>query len=259
MKTIIFILILGTQMPPSFGQGKSGKMMQTKVPADTIYIPADLNECIAQLDKMFDDSSKIKINAMTEDEFSARVHLNFGMWMRNNWGLWKGSKLSRFFHDKGIYHPDDMSGIIVDSYYRYLTGREIKFEEQIKFYHDYWENARKKELQIIQEEFSNYHKGDTVLFNYTYGFVSKLQEDKYDNDICMSKGIITATNEEEYFIKVKLLDGCDRRGIISYDNEGALVYTKSTGKMEKPKKHVIIRMKAGEERWFNYKDWKTKD
>jgi hypothetical protein len=196
---------------------------------------------------------------MTEAEFSSRVHLNFGMWMRNNWGLWKGSKLSKFFNDQGIYHPDDMSGIIVTSYYRHLTGGEIKFEEQIKFYHDYWENARKKELQIIQEEFSNYHTADTVLFNYTYGFVSKSQEDKYDNDFCMSKGIITAKNEGEYFIKVKLLDGCDRRGIISYDNEGALAYNKSTGKLEKPKKRVITRMKAGEESWFNYKDWETKD
>ena len=44
----------------------------------------------------------------------------------------------------GIYHPDDMSGIILDSYHRYLTGKEIKLEEQIKFYQDYWKKANEQ-------------------------------------------------------------------------------------------------------------------
>jgi len=55
-----------------------------------------------------------------------------------DWQLWGGSRLSKFFNDRGIYHPDDMSGIILDSYHRYLTGKDIKLDEQIKFYQDYW-------------------------------------------------------------------------------------------------------------------------
>ena len=76
------------------------------------------------------------------------------MWIRNNWGLWKGSRLSKFFNEKGIYHPDDMSGIILDSYYRYLTGQEITLSEQIKYYQDYWEKAKKQDLERKQEESS---------------------------------------------------------------------------------------------------------
>lgn len=260
MKTLLLIVtFLATQLTPSFGQTSSNNKKQTKTLKDTTYIPFDLDDCIQQLDKIFGDSSKVKIKALTEDDFSAQMHLNFGMWMRNNWGLWKGSRLSKFFNEKGIYHPDDMSGIILDSYYRYLTGQEIKLAEQIKYYQDYWEKAKKQDLERKQEEYSNYNIGDTVLFNYRNGFVSKAQEDNYDNDICTAKGVIVARDEEKFFIKVKLLDGCDTKGIVSYDNDGTLVYNTTTKKTEKPKKRIVTYMKAGEENWFNYSDWETND
>ena len=257
MKTLLLILtFLVTQLTSSFGQLSSKQGKNTK---DTTYIPVDLDDCIQQLDKIFADSNKTKIKDMTEDEFSSRVHFDFGMWVRNNWGLWKGSRLSKFFNEKGIYHPDDMSGIIFDSYYRYLTGQEIKLTEQINYYQDYWNKAKKQELERRQEEYANYNIGDTVFFNYRNRFVSKAQEDKYDSDICIAKGIISERNEENYFIKVKLLDGCDKKGIISYDNEGTLVYNKTSKKMEKPKKRIVIYMRVNEENWFNYNDWETND
>jgi hypothetical protein len=49
--------------------------------------------------------------------------------MRNNWGLWTGSRLATYFGDHGVHHPDDMSGIILTAYRRHLLGRAIKFEE----------------------------------------------------------------------------------------------------------------------------------
>ena len=61
--------------------------------------------------------------------------------MRNNWALWKGSELSRWFNEKGIHHPDDMSGIIFDSFWRHLNNQPLKLEEQIKYYQDYWKKA----------------------------------------------------------------------------------------------------------------------
>lgn len=260
MKTLLLILtFLATLLTPSLGQTSSNNKQQVKNSKDTTYIPFDLDDCIQQLDKMFADSNKTKIKAMTEDDFSSRVHFDFGMWIRNNWGLWKGSRLSKFFNIRGIYHPDDMSGIIFDSYYRYLTGRDIKLDEQIKYYKDYWGKAKIQEEERKQTAFAGYHIGDTVLFNYRNRFVSKAQEEKYDNDVCTAKGIITEKNENEFFIKVKLIDACDKKGIISYDNEGTLVYNELTKKMEKPKKRIVTYLKVGEENWFNYNDWETND
>jgi hypothetical protein len=106
-----------------------------------VYIPKNLEDCFIQIDKFWNDSTKLEVGQLPEDEFSGRAHLGFGMWMRNNWQLWGGSRLSKYFNVLGIYHPDDMSGIILDSYHRYLTGKDLKLEEQIKLYQDYWKKA----------------------------------------------------------------------------------------------------------------------
>jgi hypothetical protein len=66
-----------------------------------VYIPRDLQDCFNQIDSFWNDSTKLKVKQWTEDEFSARVHFGFGMWMRNNWQLWGGSRLSKYFNDLG--------------------------------------------------------------------------------------------------------------------------------------------------------------
>jgi hypothetical protein len=242
-----------------YGQKLFEKSEKSKTSAETIYIPIDLNDCLKQLDSMFADSIKTKIKTLTEDEFSGRYHLGFGMWMRNNWGLWKGSRLSKYFNSIGVYHPDDMTGIIFDSYHRQLTGHEIKLNEQVKYYQDYWEKAKKDDLERKNKEFANYNISDTVIFNYRNGFVSKAQEQKYDNDECNAKGIITNKQDSTLLIKVRLLDGCDKKGIVSYDNKGSQIFNTTTKKLEKPKKRVIKYLKPGQESWFNYSDWETND
>ncbi len=91
-----------------------------------------------QLEKMHNDTTKEQIRAMTEDEFTGRSHMGMGMWIRNNWGLWKGGALHDYFVSIGIFHPDDMSGIILTSYYRQLKGQDRELEKQVKGYQDYW-------------------------------------------------------------------------------------------------------------------------
>jgi hypothetical protein len=109
-----------------------------------VYIPKDLEDCFKQIDSFWDDSTKVEVKQLSESEFSANTHFGLGLWIRNNWQLWGGSRLSKYFNDLAIYHPDDMSGIIIISYHRYLLGKEIKLEEQIKIYQDYWEKANEK-------------------------------------------------------------------------------------------------------------------
>ena len=61
--------------------------------------------------------------------------------MRNNWGLWdKDSDLHKYFLSIGIWHADDASGIISESFARQLRGEPINLEEQVQHYKDYWKN-----------------------------------------------------------------------------------------------------------------------
>lgn len=115
-----------------------------------IYIPRNLDECYQQIESFWPDSVKARVKSMTESDFVFGNHRGFGMWMRNYWGLWKGSRLSAYFNAMGLYHPDDISGTILTCYHRQLNGKPINLEEQIKHLQDYWkalkeEKERKKE------------------------------------------------------------------------------------------------------------------
>ena len=125
----------------SFGQKIKINKDNGRFTADSIsgqYIPKDIEDCFKQIDGFWSDSIKMETKLLSEENFAASTHLGFGMWMRNNWQLWRGSRLSKYFNENGIYHPDDMSSIILNSYHRYLTGREIHLEQQIDYYNTYW-------------------------------------------------------------------------------------------------------------------------
>jgi hypothetical protein len=111
---------------------------------DGEYIPENLNKCFERLNLMFDQKMIEEIINKTEKDFATGSHFGLGLWIRNNWGLWKGSRLNHFFKEKGIFHPDDMSRIIITSYHRKLKGTEIQLEKQIKYYQEYWEKQKKE-------------------------------------------------------------------------------------------------------------------
>jgi len=109
---------------------------------DKKYKPKNLNEAISQLDILLTEKDKKDVYDMTERDYTTNSHFSTGMWIRNNWGLWGGQELAKYFNALGIYHPDDMSGIILCSYYRHIHNQDYKLEEQIKYYQDYWKNSK---------------------------------------------------------------------------------------------------------------------
>jgi hypothetical protein len=259
LQLILFLVFASTicsgQTADKKQKEEEEKVRFTTDTLNSIYIPIDLEDSFKQINTFWADSTKIKLKQLSEEEFSGRLHLGFGMWMRNNWQLWGGSRLSKFFNDKGIFHPDDMSGIILDSYYRYLNNKEINFDEQIQYYKDYWQESKKAEIEIKKTEFTKYKISDTILFNYRKGFVSEAQEKKYDDDICIAKGIITELNPKDFFIKVKIIETCDKKGILYGHNDGYISYNPKTKKWIDPKKYI----KKGKQTWFSYEDWEPKE
>ncbi len=67
-------------------------------------------------------------------------HMGLGRWIRNSFGLWGGSNLAQHFNENGVYHPDDMSSIILDSFWRELNNKPIRPQEKGDFYEKYWES-----------------------------------------------------------------------------------------------------------------------
>ena len=88
------------------------------------------------LDKNLKKEDKEYIKTLTEDEFFMESHFTIGMGIRNEWIRSGNPELVTFFLDQGVKHPDDMSAMILTSYYRHLLGKEIDFEGQIEKYNE---------------------------------------------------------------------------------------------------------------------------
>ncbi len=112
----------------------------TKDPASRtgVVIPADLDGCFEELESMLNPELVAKIKRGTEED-TYGYHHGLGMWLRNNWGLWRGSRLAQWFRDKGVQHPDDMSGIIFVSFWRHLNDKPVRLDEQIAKSRAYWD------------------------------------------------------------------------------------------------------------------------
>lgn len=224
-----------------------------------VYIPQDIPDCLRQIDSFWSDSLKRQVKSWTEDEFSSKAHLGFGTWMRNNWQLWAGSRLTRYFNALGIYHPEDMSGIILTSYHRHLQHQPLNLPAQIESYQAYWVKARQREAEQEAQKFAAYQVGDTVTYRYRLGYATKAQEAQYDEESCLAKGKIVERNTEKRWLNVQLLVGCDPKGIIASDSKNTRIYNSRTASWEVPKRRVIKYLKPGHTQWFTYDEWESKD
>ena len=88
--------------------------------------PKTKEECFALLDAMLSEEDK---NELKNCEDTIGYHFTLGMWIRNNWGLWGGSRLQKYFLERGLKHPDDMSAAILKYYYDYLHGQNDAWRE----------------------------------------------------------------------------------------------------------------------------------
>ena len=99
-------------------------------------------------------------NMIVSAQDSTSLHFSLGMKLRNEWNLWeddenKKSDLVKFFNSIDIYHADDMSGIILESYRRFQEGKPLDIEEQVTVYKEHWKKYGYKD-GIFRED----HKED---------------------------------------------------------------------------------------------------
>jgi hypothetical protein len=74
--------------------------------------------------------------------------MGWGQTLRNEWKLWDNGPLKDYFNKLGIHHPDDMSGIVLTSFYRKLVGKGIDFDTQIEHYKKYWAKFPQTDFSI---------------------------------------------------------------------------------------------------------------
>lgn len=107
---------------------------------NTDYIPSDLTDSHKALQAQLSSEDLELIRAMKSEDETVELHHGLGRWLRNAWLYPNGSRLSTYFNTLGIQHTDDMSAIILDTFWCKLHGQPFRLEERVKFYQDYWKN-----------------------------------------------------------------------------------------------------------------------
>lgn len=110
-----------------------------------VYIPIDLEDSYRELKKMLSPEMLKEIKDTPENTMGGEYHMGLGMWMRNNWGLWAGSRLAKHFNQIGIFHPDDMSSIIIKGFWHNLNEKKFDLQARVTEFQLYWKvNAEPK-------------------------------------------------------------------------------------------------------------------
>lgn len=103
--------------------------------------PQSIAEAVAQFIHMvqnsLDGDSWLKMNEPTA---LGQAHHGTGTSIRNQWGLWSGSRLRDEFFEIGIQHADDMSSIIMKSAHRKMNRRSIDLQRQVMEFREYWKD-----------------------------------------------------------------------------------------------------------------------
>lgn len=113
-------------------------------------LPTSLEQCFVDLEKMLKPEDLAAIKNGTEDDLN-QYHFSLGMWMRNNWGLWGGGPLAKYFEKLGLHHPDDMSGLILTTFWRHLNERPLEIDKEVAHYQAYWFQEAKKGCEDVKD------------------------------------------------------------------------------------------------------------
>jgi hypothetical protein len=104
-------------------------------------LPATLDEALAELGRLLDDDQR----ALLRDYEPYFWHHGLGTALRNCWGLWtEHSPLGDWFREQGVFHPDDMSSIVLASFHRRLNGKAIDLPGQMAHYQAYWKRQEEE-------------------------------------------------------------------------------------------------------------------
>ncbi len=100
---------------------------------EPIKIPINLQECFHSLNMLVGEEDKEYFKNLTDKDEIINFHFTVGMWIRNNWGLWKENQpesiLKEYFEARGVYHPDSISTMILEFYYDWLNNENDAWQK----------------------------------------------------------------------------------------------------------------------------------
>ncbi|MCG2793101.1 MAG: hypothetical protein L6262_06120 [Weeksellaceae bacterium] len=131
--------------------------------------PKSIEESLNYFEKNWSETEKNIFKKQPENIAVSKLHMSVGMWIRNNWISEDNNALTEEFHKIGVYHPDDISSIILTSLHRKLNNKNLKLEEQAQHFIDYWKPIIERDKKSKIRAFEIYNKrkiGDSINIYY---------------------------------------------------------------------------------------------
>lgn len=135
---LIFLLVLPLLLPaqpPKQSKDPYQEKYEWRLSQEVlygVYIPKDVNEVFLELNKKMDEPSKNKFKNLNEEAAAKKIFFSLGRWMTHNWGLYEGSRLSKYMQDMGVHHPDDMVRFFIIAYHRNLNRKPLEIKELLQ-------------------------------------------------------------------------------------------------------------------------------
>lgn len=94
-------------------------------------VPPPVAEAFRRLDAEITPDDRETLRTTPPGEM-VRYHMTLGRYIRNEYGLWRGGPLADCFLARGVDHPDNMSGILLEAYGAYLRGETVDVDAMIR-------------------------------------------------------------------------------------------------------------------------------
>jgi hypothetical protein len=113
--------------------------------ASASEVPNTLSEAFVALDRQLTSQQQDAFKNTSEHEAVVTAHMSLGLYIRNAWFRSGQSKLPGQLYALGARSLDDMSSIVLTSYWRHLNGKPLKVEEQCACYARWWREEQRLE------------------------------------------------------------------------------------------------------------------
>ncbi|MFK7935919.1 MAG: DUF6794 domain-containing protein [Saprospiraceae bacterium] len=158
MRQLIFLLFLipfinadlAAQKPPET-VSEYEKAYQRRIRREMIsgvYIPKDIGNAFAELNRLTDKESRAKFKSMPEALAAQKLHFSLGRWLIVNWGFYEGSRFTVWLNQVGLFHPDDMARFVIITYHRNLNRNSLEVKALVEHL---LENRKKIEAEKKQK------------------------------------------------------------------------------------------------------------
>ena len=166
MRFIISILLLAVSLPSFADEKKGAESSAKQEAAEEIELPppTTLEEAHKQLERLLPPEELVKIDAMKSEDEMTRYHSGMGRGIRNGWGLWKRGPLAKHLNELGFYHPDDMSGVILKTFWCKRHKQDFRLKERIAE-----SEARRKVATPPEKTVKDPRDGSAVEWNMSLG------------------------------------------------------------------------------------------